>query len=166
MVKQSFKNMTLKQAEAIRDNQYRSADNSQDYCPFSIEERIVEIKMKMAAKITGQEIEANEFDSQLAAIMSVDSKGKYLLSLIDYVLKTTEFSCSVEVESCYETNFDEYIDCVIYADVTLNNGNIEISCEEMYSQYGRKISRDINPHQEEEVIAAFWDQFHCQWQGK
>lgn len=161
MVKQSFKNMTLKQAEAIRDNQYRSADNSQDYCPFSIEERIVEIKIKMAAKITGQEIEADEFDSQLAAVMSVDSKGKYLLSLIDYVLKTTMFSCEVSVESEVDNLQGCMIPVSIYADAWIENGVIDISGVGIFNQAGNLMNYDLKESQEEALIEDFWDQFHC-----
>lgn len=160
MVKQSFKNMTLKQAEAIRDNQYRSADNSQDYCQFSIEERILEIKIKQASKIIGlQEEPQVVFDNQLSGLMSVTMSGKHLLSLIDYALKTAQFSCSVEVESHFETRHGGEMPVTIYADIRLVNGVPEIEYLDIFNQSGNQVNLDANDLQIEMLMDEFWAKY-------
>jgi len=95
---QKTENMTLAQCLRIKENQFRSADNTQDYCPFEIEQRIIDLKVKKAAKIVAKDEPILEFDSQLGGILSVSMPGKFLLALIDYALKTTSFSDTVELE--------------------------------------------------------------------
>lgn len=79
----------LKTLEAIRDNQYRSKDGSQDYCPFSVEERIAELSSKQALRLMQQE-DKQEFDQQLSALMQSVNPHRWLLSMIDYFFKTNK----------------------------------------------------------------------------
>lgn len=83
--------MTRQQCEDIRDNQYRSKHNDQDYCPFAIEQRLTELDTKRAEKFMSKvdEHEAAYFaegeiiDSQLLGLVESWNPGKALLMLID-----------------------------------------------------------------------------------
>lgn len=91
--------MTLAQCLRIKENQFRSADNSVDYCPFEIEQRIIDLKVKKASRLVNQVAPTISFDSQLGAQMQVTMPGKFLLALIDYALKLHKNATkTVEVE--------------------------------------------------------------------
>lgn len=100
-MKQALNHLTLGQLTRIQENQYRSVDNSVDYCPFEVEQRIIEIKMKQAQKMLKLEQIAPviEIDSQLSGLMAVTMPAKHLLALIDVALKNyKKTSKIVEVE--------------------------------------------------------------------
>ena len=90
--KQNLDNIPLKTLIRIKQNQFRSADCTQDYCPFEVEERIMALKIKEANKMLKlEEVEPIiDFDHQLSGLMSVTMPGKNLLAIIDYALKCFE----------------------------------------------------------------------------
>lgn len=100
ITKQNLENCTLAQLERIAANQFRSADNTQDYCPFEVEERMLRLKIKKAQKMAKMtEVEPIiMFDSQLSGLMSVSLPGKHLLALIDAALKSFEVSAPKDAE--------------------------------------------------------------------
>ena len=100
-MKQALNHLTMSQLTRIQENQYRSADCTVDYCPFEVEQRIIEIKMKQAQKMLKLEEVAPviEIDSQLSGLMAVTMPAKHLLALIDVALKNYKKNSKiVEVE--------------------------------------------------------------------
>lgn len=73
------KYMTMVQCLRIRENQYRNADCTEDYCPFAIEQRIAELGTKQAERMVDHR-HVGEFDEQLFALLP---EGQQLLNLID-----------------------------------------------------------------------------------
>lgn len=91
--KQNLDNMTMTQLKRIQANQYRSVDNSQDFCPFSIENRIIEIEIKRAEMLLktvelAYDVEADEnpIDPQMIALMTVTEPGRAILAMITKAL--------------------------------------------------------------------------------
>ena len=105
-MKQNLNHLSLKQLLAIKENQYRSKDNSVDYCPFTVEERIIEIKMRQAESMLkiAQVKKVIVLDEQLGAQMQVTMPGKYLLALIDYALKLHKAATKTVEVTVYEND--------------------------------------------------------------
>lgn len=93
-MRQELKHLTMKQLLDIKENQYRSKDCTVDYCPFSVEERIIELKIKKATvELDLLPVEPKvEFDHQLAGLLSVEMPEKHLLALIDAAMKMAKLS--------------------------------------------------------------------------
>jgi len=51
-ISQNVDRLGLKTLMAIKDNQYRSKDAKRDFCPFSVEARIIELKQAQAERIS------------------------------------------------------------------------------------------------------------------
>ena len=110
--KDNLKHLSMRQLKEIKDNGYRSKDCRQDYCPFSVEERIFELAIKQADALCGPTEPVIEFDNQLSAEMSVKMPGKWLLSLIDYAVKKhKKFTHRIELK---QKNINFTIDCDLF----------------------------------------------------
>jgi len=169
---QNVENMTLAQCQSIAANQYRSANNEQDYCPFAIEERIVDLKVKQAQKMLKLEQATHvvEFDNQLAALMDVTIPGKFLLSLIDAALKNFARMTKVESEitryegsAIYELdgrdisfsfNFLVYADdSDVYAsdiNIVMTDGDVDLPSEYIPKNIMAEIEEMIQDHVDED----------------
>lgn len=91
--KQNLENCTLKQLRAIQANQYRSVDNSVDFCCFEIENRIIDIEMKRAEMLLKAaslayeiEVDKSPVDPQMIALMTVNEPGRAILGMISNAL--------------------------------------------------------------------------------
>lgn len=81
--KDDLKFFSLKILLEIKNNQYRSKNNDQDFCPFSVEDKIYELGHKKAQKLKEKPNIGPIADPQLGALMSINQPKKYLLFLID-----------------------------------------------------------------------------------
>lgn len=112
---QNLNNLGLKRLLEIKANQYRSKDNSQDYCPFTVDARIIEIQTKQAEKLPVQEvpkIEAIFFPVSFKKIKKVAKKikiitKKYLpVFKADLQRENLEFTIAREVQATFPVNLN------------------------------------------------------------
>lgn len=153
---QRVENMTLAQCLKIKENQYRSFDNSRDYCPFAIEERIIDLKVKKASKLVKQVAPTIAFDSQLGAQMQVTMPGKFLLALIDYALKLHKNATkTVEVEVWVKDQ-----ECSYEAEVTFDGEDFTYSSAALIWPNRHNPDFDYDPPDWvlEECKKQYWEQ--------
>ena len=69
-----LKHIGLKRLLEIRENQYRSKNNDQDYCPIETESRIYEIKTKMAENFVKSEALKDKLEKESLVLVSANIK--------------------------------------------------------------------------------------------